>query len=258
MRLVCVPLRIEASAQYLSKNSKLIFQIANDQPLQGRPSMQNSGAGTPETTSKFGSPSNASPSRWGPLFQRHQKEEDEKASRASTFGHVGSPLRNSSLLGEPSPASRVIGRSSSSENSPWVSSPPRQSSMSMISQQLQRTRLSRAESASTDVGVLPATRVASNPIGTARRADLDRTISSSSIGTNRFTTPIDEEQGDFVFSMEEEDDVKREKRNSGGWSYPTGGRSPHLGAQGGRKQNGNGVPASGLSGGLEGMFGGGR
>lgn len=216
-----------------------------------------SGTGTPEATSKFGSPSNASPSRWGPLFQRQQREEEERlANRASAFGHVGSPLRNSSLLGDSSATSRVVGRpATSGDASPWVSSPPRQSSMSMISQQLQRTRLSRAESAGSDTN--PKPRVASNPIGTPqRRVDMDRQISSSSIG--RFTTPIDEEHGDFVFSMEEEEDREREKRNSGGWSYPTGGRSPHLKAQGGR--NGAiGTPANGMSGGgIEGMFGGGR
>ncbi|KAI1000397.1 hypothetical protein K3495_g7798 [Podosphaera aphanis] len=42
--------------------------------------------------SKFGSPSNASPSRWGPLFQRQQQKEDDDYARVSAFGHVGSPL----------------------------------------------------------------------------------------------------------------------------------------------------------------------
>lgn len=85
---------------------------------------------------------------------------------------------------------------------------------------------------------------------------MDRQISNSSIGAGRFTTPIDEEQGDFVFRMEEEEDKEREKekekRNSGGWSYPVGGRSPHLGAMGGRT-NTNGT--SNGTNGIDGMFG---
>jgi hypothetical protein len=77
-------------------------------------------------------------------------------------------------------------------------------------------------------------------------------------GSGRFTTPIDEEGGDIMFSMEGmEEDEKRggEKRNSGGWTFP-GGRSPNLGAVGGSRngvssveKNGNGVK------GAEGMFG---
>ena len=71
------------------------------------------GAGADQTHpgTKFGSPSGASPSRYGALFAR-QREEEATAARAksintgegganmngpSPFGHVGSPLRNSSL-----------------------------------------------------------------------------------------------------------------------------------------------------------------
>jgi hypothetical protein len=223
-----------------------------------------SGTGTPiDSTSKFGSPSNASPSRWGPLFQRQQREEEEKLSRTSAFGHVGSPLRNSSLHPGSSPSQRPISRSTtgSGDASPYFASPPRQSSMSIISQQLQRTRLSRAESSGSESGLYPiAPRVTSNPIGSAiRRTDMDRQVSSSSIGTGRFTTPIDEEQGEFVFSMEEEEvkerEIEKEKRSSGGWGYPVGGRSPHLGTIGGRSSNGsNGATSNGPAGGMEAIF----
>jgi len=218
---------------------------------EGRPIY--SGNGTPDPSSKFGSPSNASPSRWGPLFQRQQREEEERTSRTSAFGHVGSPLRNSSLTSASIPAVSRSAAAIAGDASPSVASPPRQSPMSIISLQLQRTRLSRAESSGSEFGLL-GQRITSAPIGTgSRRSDIDRTLSSSSIngniGTGRFTTPIDEEQGDFVFSMEEEEDKEREtvKRNSGGWNYPVGGRSPAL-APSGR----NGTTSGG---GIEGMFG---
>jgi hypothetical protein len=228
-----------------------------------------SGTGTPnnESASKFGSPSNASPSRWGPLFQRHQqqKEEEEKAaaSRASAFGHVGSPLRNSSLHPGASPSSRPIARTSvSGDTSPFIASPPRQSSMSMISQQLQRTRLNRAESGGSESGLHPVAtgRISSNPIGSTGRAGLlgDRTVSSSSIGnggSGRFTTPIgeeQEEQGEFVFNMDDME-ADREKRHSGGFGISN--RSPHLGPIG---NNRNGVTSSANGGGADadGLFAG--
>jgi hypothetical protein len=134
--------------------------------------------------------------------------------------------------------------------------------MSIISQQLQRTRLvGRAESNATESGLHPS-RVSSNPIGSVPgRSALagERQVSSSSIGnggSGRYTTPIDEEQGDFVFSMEGMEDVdekKGEKRNSGGWTFAGGTRSPHLGAIGGSGRNGVGSTTNG--GGVEGMFG---
>lgn len=221
----------------------------------GRPI--HSGTGTPinDAPTKFGSPSQSSPSRWGPLFQRHQKEEEDRA-RTSAFGHVGSPLRNSTLHAGASPSSRPINRASASgDSSPYLASPPRQNSMSMsiISQQLQRTRISRAESGGSESGLHPG-RISSNPIGSGSRVG-ERQVSSSSIGnggSGRFTTPIDEEQGDFVFSMEGMEDVdekSREKRNSGGWTYASSTRSPHISAR-------NGVSSSTNGSGIEGVFGG--
>ena len=98
--------------------------------------------------------------------------------------------------------------------------------MSAISQQLQRARLSRAESSGNESGLYPGgASFGSKHPGNPNR--LDRAVSSSSAGPGRFVSSIDEEQSDFVFSMEEEDD---NKRSSGGWNYPVGGRSPHLGA----------------------------
>ncbi|KAF8866312.1 hypothetical protein BDZ45DRAFT_735588 [Acephala macrosclerotiorum] len=211
---------------------------------EGRPI--HSGTGTPNNeSSKFGSPSNASPSRWGPLFQRHQQQkEEEDRARASAFGHVGSPLRNSSLHPGASPSSRPVGgRSASGDSSPYLASPPRQSSMSLISQQLKRTHITGNES-----GLNP-NRVSSNPIGSGSRLVGERQVSSSSIGnggSGRFTTPIDEEQGEFVFNMEGMEDVdekKGEKRNSGGWTLP------------GSRTNGSARNGASNGNGIEGMFG---
>lgn len=189
-----------------------------------------SGPATPgEPSSKVGSPPTASPSRFGALFARQRQQEDSSPFSASAFGHVGSPLRNSSLHPGASPSLRAVSRPTSGDVSPYVSSPPRQSSMSGISQQLQRMRIGRVEPVETSASLHP---------GSARHAStsssrIDRAVSSSSIGTSR----IDEEQGDFVFSMEEEEDTKK---HSNVWGYPVSGRSPHLGAIGAGK---SGTPA---------------
>ncbi|KAI9643186.1 hypothetical protein NHQ30_007802 [Ciborinia camelliae] len=202
-----------------------------------------SGTGTPsnDTPIKFGSPSNASPSRWGAYFTQKHKEEDDKISRASAFGHVGSPLRNSLLHEVVSPSSRPIARpNTSGDASPYLASPPRQTSMSIISQQLQRTRLARAEANDTEPSLLSssAARTITTPIGSGRSAFADRQASSSS---GRFTTPIDEEQGDFVFNMEGmDDDEKSQKRSSGPWTIVGNNKSSNLGAVGG----GRNIPAN--------------
>ena len=194
-----------------------------------------SGIGTPvEASSKFGSPSGASPSRYNALFARHKREDEGNNMLTSAFGHVGSPLRNTSLQPRGSPGLRATSNPGlSGDISPHFASPPRQSSMSALSQQLSHTRLaSRTDSAS---GNEPTNGL--HP-GSARHHSqangrLDRAVSSSSIGTSR----IDEEQGDCVFSMEEEDD--HNKRYSGGWhSHSSGGRaSPRMSAIGGRRQH---------------------
>jgi hypothetical protein len=164
-----------------------------------------SGACTPnaESTSKFGSPLAASPSRWGPLFQRQHEEHEAKkhaaAASAGAFGHVGSPLRNSSLSGEmmrPQTASR----SGSLEG------------LSALSQQLQRTRIDSNGGESPRLH--PHLARSSNGRGGERH------VSSSSISSSaRYTTPIGEEDGEFVFSMDEEQErdttIRARKRQSG-------------------------------------------
>lgn len=152
-----------------------------------------SGLGMSGTSaSKVGSPLASSPSRFGALFakQRQKKEEEAQASAAS-LNQVGSPLRESSLNLGSSPSLRPIGsRAASGDVSPFVASPGRQSSMSMISQQLSNTTLH------------PGSARHSSNVGSSNR--LDRSISSPMT-----TSRIDEEQGDLVFSMEEEESNKR-------------------------------------------------
>jgi hypothetical protein len=171
------------------------------------------GLGVPATaTTKVGSPLGSSPSRFGALFARQRQKKDEEAATAgaSPFGHVGSPLRESSLHPGASPSLRPVGsRPISGDASPYFSSPPRQSSMSMISQQLQRTRLGRNDSADSNQTILP------NRHSSAPSRPMDRQVSSSNVGTSR----IEEEAGEFVFSMEEEEDSKR---NSSVWNSGPG------------------------------------
>ncbi|KAK8236938.1 hypothetical protein HDK77DRAFT_484278 [Phyllosticta capitalensis] len=221
-----------------------------------------SGLGTPGD-SKVGSPLASSPSRFGALFSRTHKTEDGSGSSpgASAFGHVGSPLRNSSLNPNAiasSPGLRPIGgdrrttpsSSTIGDPSPFgLSSPPRQASMSMISQQLQRTRLSSLVSDSKPEGSpLPDSHTPSHPgmprlgsassVGSVASASASgapsamsmamrpglgidhRAVSSTSIGRER----IEEEQEQGLFDMEEEEeralsvagsDGRKAKRYSG-------------------------------------------
>lgn len=211
-----------------------------------------SGLGTPaEYSSKVGSPSTASPSRYGALFARQRREDDNNPSaNISAFGHVGSPLRNSSLHPGASPSLRASsGHTISGDMSPYFASPPRQPSMSMISQQLSRTRLaSRApDSTNTDAGAIPNSNNNALHPGSARHASapgstsLNRALSSASTSTKR----IDEEQADGVFPMEEEEDGQPKRYSGSGWNIQPGdGRSPWLGTIGGGKQ----VPSNGTEG----------
>lgn len=207
-----------------------------------------SGVGTPaDSSSKVGSPGTASPSRYGALFARHRREEDTNGHdtpTTSAFGHVGSPLRNSSLHPNSSPSLRASSNHTiSGDMSPYFASPPRQSSMSIISQQLSRTRLSsRAPDSSSNSDTANPTHNGLHPPttrSTSNTSNLNRALSSSSSITT--TTRIDEEQsgGDFVFAMEEEDEGGHTKRYSGtGWNLQPpaqGSGSPRLGTVGGER-----------------------
>ncbi|KAB8076703.1 hypothetical protein BDV29DRAFT_79619 [Aspergillus leporis] len=156
-----------------------------------------SGLGMTGTSlSKVGSPLASSPSRFGALFakQRQKKEED---AHGTSLPQVGSPLRESLLNFGTSPSLGPIGsRQTSGDVSPFISTPSRQQSTSMISQQL------------SGMSLHPGAVRHSSSVGASSR--LDRTVSSP-VSTSR----IDEEQGDLVFSMEEEEN---NKRNSASWS----------------------------------------
>ncbi|KAF7715097.1 Spindle poison sensitivity protein [Penicillium ucsense] len=146
-----------------------------------------SGLGMASTSfSKNGSPLASSPSRFGALFAK-QRQSKEDGAIGSSFPHIGSPLRESSLNPIGSPSLGPIGSRTSYEGSPFISSPGRQGSMSMISEQLSGLSLHPG-----------AVRRASNTPGR-----LDRNLSST-------TSKIEEEEpSDLVFSMEEEEGNKR-------------------------------------------------
>ncbi|KIW03126.1 hypothetical protein, variant [Verruconis gallopava] len=127
-----------------------------------------SGLGTPaEATSKVGSPSTASPSRFGAFFAGRNKESTMASAvgDASPFGPVGSPLKNSTLNQGASPSLRATAnaRPLSGDLGSSIASPPRQASMSMISQQLQRTRLSDRVAESQAQGALQQQQLVGSP-----------------------------------------------------------------------------------------------
>jgi len=234
---------------------------------------------------KFGSPSavGSPSSRWGPLFQRQKEDEFAELGNgsfgaggstsrsmkhaASAFGHVGSPLRNSSLASAMG-AELMNNSSGSSPARPGSGSRSGSGageSLSALTQQLRQTSLDgdashhlHPSAAAARNGVVggPGTSV----IGRERERDraLERHVSSGSIGSSgRFTTPIDEEDAAFVFSMEEEEEAnshaaRSRKRVSvgaasplgNGWSYASavaGGRNGGAAGNGGpgARDNGN-------------------
>lgn len=211
-----------------------------------------------EGISKYGSPIGSSPSRWGSLFQRQKEEED--ASRAgrggpvgpSAFGHVGSPLRKSTLAQE-------MGGEAKSPNGSLRPSSFRSGSesMSVLSQQLQRSRLDDNISSSSPLLHPTTARISAGGIGAiGKDRAMERHVSSGSISssvTGRFTTPIDEEDPAFVFSMEEEEDsssARARKRASAGLGMG-GGFASYASAAAGRgvptasKESKDNVPVNG-------------
>ncbi|KAI5460348.1 hypothetical protein BGZ63DRAFT_246268 [Mariannaea sp. PMI_226] len=208
-----------------------------------------------DSLSKYGSPIGTSPSRWGPMFQR-QKEEEEAArsarNAASPFGHVGSPLRNSILAQEMDKNSSSFARPSSFR--------PTSETMSMLSQQVQRSRLEDPSNSSPllhpSTARAPISSISSlSPIG-KERGGMERHVSNGSISSSmngRFTTPINEDDEMFhMEGMEDDGDSttgKTPKRTSAGlgmgaWSSYAGvvaGKN----ATNGTKSTRDSVPVSG-------------
>ena len=243
-----------------------------------------SGFGTPaDSSSKVGSPITSSPSRFvGALFPRVNSKTDASSDTsltpgASPFGHVGSPLRSSSLHPASSPSLRAMSKAPPGDASAFLSSPPRQGSVgtSIITQQLRGMCLSPrgAEAGESPMGStlhpgMAARMASSSSVGSASssggRAAPDRATSSGSINREK----IEEEQG--LFSMEEEEqrpeetgggtkekDKQKEKekerkigvngkRYSWGFGLSGGGKgSPSLGQLGGKR----GLEGGGVGGG---------
>ncbi|KAL8744017.1 MAG: hypothetical protein Q9190_003702 [Brigantiaea leucoxantha] len=203
-----------------------------------------SGIGTPaDSSSQVGSPSHASPSRYGALFAKQRREEQAAQNTASAFWHVGATLRNTSMSVGRSPSLRASSNQPrSGDVSPYFASPPRQSSMSMISQQIARTRISSKvdptlseNGTSSNSSLHPGSARTNNQISSSS-SRIDRVVSSSGIGSSR----IEEEQAEGVFSMEEEEENHRKRYSGGPWNYQQpsaenhGSRpSPQLGPIGG-------------------------
>ncbi|KAB5513183.1 hypothetical protein GE09DRAFT_981169 [Coniochaeta sp. 2T2.1] len=196
------------------------------------------------STSKFGSPSAHSPSPWGSaLFNNRPKEEDRDFSpdlngnslsrslkHASAFGHVGSPLRNSSLASAMGAEIMNNNNTNSSGNSPPAGLKSSQNrsgeSLSALTQQFRQTSLDNNNNDSPHLH--PLTAAARNggggPIGSQRdqqQRNLERHVSSGSItSSGRFTTPIHEnEDENFVFNMEDE-------TTGGGGNHPPPAAAP--------------------------------
>jgi hypothetical protein len=192
---------------------------------------------------RFGSPGAASPSRWGPLFQRQREEELESQSPRpsskfppATFGHVGSPLRNSSLAHEMSGAGAsgsfvgsvgtlgAIGSNGSPRPSPGVRSGS--DSLSALTQQLQRSRLSEAIDAAGNPVASPGHHHTSHSYGHSpllhpssaatprnvgvigrERGVVERHASNGSTGSSRIgAAPTPKDDDDGLFDMDEEDE----------------------------------------------------
>lgn len=223
-----------------------------------------------EPSSKVGSPSlGVSPSRYSGIFARQKGDNISDPSGSignsaiMSFGHVGSPLRNS-----------YLSDSLSNNKDGFLNSPSRQASMSMISQQLQRTKLqSRTASEEALSGSQGASRTISatasmaSPSLTSTTKSLpipgnrfDRTISSSSMArSDKIDEELTDPAGELFLMDDPEDDTATTggalsgdrrphpfKRDSGG-RWAIGKASPRLGPIGGQRTTSSGSLLGGLS-----------
>lgn len=219
------------------------------------------GNGSGENSAKYGSPIGtgaSSPSRWNTLFERQQKPDEQQhgssggggalakslKSPGGAFGHVGSPLRNSSLAR----GIDLIGAQNGNSSRPSLAGSRTGSAgaegLSALTQQIQRFRMgddgnTGPSNSTTSLHPSTASSRAVGSGGSKPDARLERHLSNRSI-SSQFTTPISEEDPNFIFSMEEDEEASmREKSRqqqqqhqqhqkqqqrppggaSGGWSY---------------------------------------
>jgi hypothetical protein len=149
-------------------------------------------SGTPGDV--FGSPPIGSPGSWGPLINRHKREEDH--SQISGLGHVGSPLRHSYLHSDANP---IVRRTAS--DGVFASSPGR-SGISALTQSLKFGSFTEEPS-------IPSKGIAING------RPIERTTSSPHLSNNK-VHPIDEEP-ETQFNLEVEEDGPT--KQTGGFSY---------------------------------------
>lgn len=150
-------------------------------------------------TSKGASPTTTSPSRYASVFAQRKEDPDMALLGPSAFGHVGSPLRNSSLKAETGVPSRAVMRPRSRETS-YVSSPPRSSNLSILLQKNSLNPRSGLTEGSTPLPPLTQRSISSSSISSTLGGSgpLMRATSSSSVGHERIS-----EQAS-IFTMEEE------------------------------------------------------
>ncbi|CDM32377.1 hypothetical protein DTO013E5_3436 [Penicillium roqueforti] len=163
---------------------------------------------TSTSFSKNGSPLASSPSRFGALFAKQRQRKEEESHGSSSF-HIGSPLRESSLNPITSPSLGPIGSSRVSHEASFISSPGRQSSMSIISEQLSGMGLHPGSARPSPA--IPSSLSNPTPIGPTPIGRFDRIISPP-VNTGKIE---EEEQSDLVFDMEEE---VGHKRTSASWT----------------------------------------
>lgn len=208
-----------------------------------------SAVGSP-TGSKVGSPSTASPSRFGAFFAKRSEGEGPlgAAVGSSPFGHIGSPLRKFSTTVE---SGELLTLSAAGDSSTYLSSPPRgtiSSNDGTLSQQLGRTRLT-VKPEVPDIfqarhpGALRTTSNTSITSSGGSSSRMNRAVSSTSVGREK----IEED----IFEMEDEDDdddhaamARTDTHHSSGsygspniWSIqPAEQPLPNLGAIGGQRR----------------------
>ena len=236
--LLPASIRDEISEGRMRRESRTRYDEENNTPASFLAAQRRtiSGHATP-SESKVGSPLSSSPSRYNNVFARGNRPADGD-------GLVGSPLRNSSFGGFATSAPRPS--HANGDLSPTVSSPPRQASMSMLTQELQRTKLDAARSQAA-VG-MTRTKSGGSSAGGGGRSSLERAVSGQSVGRER----IEEEQD--LFDMEELGDgsfkagsprlmpnggaSQRSSGSGGGGVYsgsPSGSGEPNFGAIGGHR-----------------------